>query len=135
MQHIASECHKTRCMAAPSNNTMEMLHSLAARIAISVGRPGSSVLIFVPGMRDIEGIVETIEKMYGKIDGRQVLYIMLVHALPTLLQPETVPGVVYTCIPIHGDIPFEDQMTVSIVCRLSPMSMHGASSAFACTMQ
>jgi HrpA-like RNA helicase len=113
VQSIATECHKTRCIVAPSNNTMELLYSLAARIAISVGKPGSSVLIFVPGMRDIEGIVETIEKMYGKIDGAKFYDIMLVHDSQTLLQPETVPGVVYTCIPVHGDIPFEDQMTVS----------------------
>ena len=86
-RQIESECRKTKCIAPPSNSAMESLYSLAARIAITVGRPGSSVLVFVPGMRDIEGITEIIEKTY-------------------------VAGVNYTCIPIHGDIPFEDQMTV-----------------------
>lgn len=38
-------------------------------------------------MKDIEGISEIIEKMY-------------------------VPGVTYTCLPVHSDIPFDDQMAV-----------------------
>jgi len=86
-RQIESECRKTRCIAPPSNSTMDCLYSLAARIAISVGRPGASVLIFVPGMRDIESITEIIEKTY-------------------------VAGMSYKCIPVHSDIPFEDQMTV-----------------------
>ena len=87
VRQIESECKKTKCITAPSNSTMENLYNLAARIAITVGEPGSSVLIFVPGMRDIEGISEIIEKTYC-------------------------PGVTFTCIPVHSDIPFEDQMTV-----------------------
>jgi len=66
---------------------MEHLYSLAARVAISVGQPGSSVLIFVPGMKDIESISEKIDETY-------------------------IPGRSFVCIPIHSDVPFEDQMTV-----------------------
>ncbi|CAB9523236.1 Probable ATP-dependent RNA helicase spindle-E [Seminavis robusta] len=87
IKQIAAECQKTQCVAPPSASTMECLYTIAARLAITLGQPGSSVLIFVPGMRDIESISEMIEKMY-------------------------VPGVTYTCIPVHGDIPFEDQMAV-----------------------
>lgn len=80
-------CRRTMCIAPPSNAVMESIYNLAARIAITVGRPGSSVLIFVPGMNDIVAISEKIEAIY-------------------------VPGTVFTIIPIHSDIPFEDQMTV-----------------------
>ena len=86
-RQIENECIKTKCVTAPSNHAMENLYYLAARVAISVGQPGSSVLIFVPGMRDIEGISEIIEKTYCA-------------------------GMTFTCVPIHSDIPFEDQMTV-----------------------
>jgi hypothetical protein len=47
VRQIESECTKTRCIAPPSNSAMENIYNLAARIAITVGRPGSSVLIFV----------------------------------------------------------------------------------------
>jgi len=52
-----------------------------------VGRPGSSVLIFVPGMNEIVAITEQVERLF-------------------------MPGVRFTCFPIHSDIPFEDQMNV-----------------------
>ena len=40
---------------------MEKLYKLATCIAASVGNIGSSVLIFVPGMSDIQAITELIE--------------------------------------------------------------------------
>jgi HrpA-like RNA helicase len=51
-----------------------------------VGRAGSSVLIFVPGMNEIISIIDLIEKAY-------------------------VPGLRYTCFPIHSDVPFDEQMS------------------------
>lgn len=55
---VYTECEKVKCLAAPSANGMEKLHFLAAQITASVGGNGSSVLIFVPGMSDIESIIE-----------------------------------------------------------------------------
>lgn len=64
---------------------MEKLYSVSASLATGVGKPGTSVLIFVPGMNDIVAITELVESI-------------------------NVVGVTYTCFPIHSDIPFEDQM-------------------------
>jgi HrpA-like RNA helicase len=66
---------------------MEKLHVVACHLALAVGSPGSSVLIFVPGMMDIVSITERIEQIY-------------------------VVGIRFTTFPIHSDIPFEDQMNV-----------------------
>ena len=46
---IVDECQKKRCKAAPTAADLSKRFSLAAHIAKAVGRPGSSVLIFVPG--------------------------------------------------------------------------------------
>ncbi|KAL7520635.1 hypothetical protein ACHAWX_005350 [Stephanocyclus meneghinianus] len=88
-QEIYNECEKNKCRSAPSANTMKKLYSLATQIASSVGDTGSSVLIFVPGMADIEEICELIERM-------------------------EVRNVTFTCLPIHSDIPFEEQMAAFI---------------------
>jgi hypothetical protein len=82
---VYNECEKSKCLSAPSANCMEKLHFLAAQITSSVGGHGSSVLIFVPGMSDIESIIELIEKL-------------------------DIPGSSFICLPIHSDVPFEDQM-------------------------
>jgi HrpA-like RNA helicase len=66
---------------------MSKLLSLVSSLVVSVAEMGSSVLIFVPGMNEIVGISELIEAMF-------------------------VPGKRFTCIPVHSDIPFEDQMKV-----------------------
>jgi ATP-dependent RNA helicase DHX57 len=87
VRQIEAECRKTMCISPPSNSAMDSLYNLAAQIAISVGKPGKSVLIFVPGMNDIVAISELIEKTF-------------------------VPGVTFTCIPVHSDVPFEDQLTI-----------------------
>ena len=84
---IVSECQAIKCTRAPPNSYMDKLFSLVAYLATMVGSPGSSVLIFVPGMNEIVAISELVDQMY-------------------------VPGVRFTCIPVHGDIPFEDQMKV-----------------------
>ena len=83
---IMNDCEKTGCRSPPSNNHMENLFKLSARMVMCVGRPGSSILIFVPGMNEIISITDLIEKLY-------------------------VPGIRFSCYPIHSDVPFEEQMT------------------------
>jgi HrpA-like RNA helicase len=85
-QAIADDCERLKCKGPPSQGHMENMFRLAAHLTMVVGRPGSSVLIFVPGMNEIVAITDLVEKLY-------------------------LPGVRFTCIPIHSDIPFEDQMT------------------------
>jgi HrpA-like RNA helicase len=85
--NLATECGKMKCKASPNAQQMEKLHMIACHLAMVIGKPGSSVLIFVPGMMDIVSIAESIDKLY-------------------------VPGVRFTSFPIHSDIPFEDQMSV-----------------------
>jgi HrpA-like RNA helicase len=82
---ISEICAKTRCQVAPNAHYIATLQHMAVQIAVEVGRLGSSVLIFVPGMADIVAISERFEEMVSTIN--------------------------YTIIPIHSDIPFEDQMT------------------------
>lgn len=82
---IIKDCEKTRCIAPPSNNYMENLFRLAARMTMCVGSPGSSILIFVPGMNEIISITDLIQNLY-------------------------IPGIRFTCYPIHSDVPFEEQM-------------------------
>lgn len=82
---IQHENETKRCVTAPTSTEMKNRIPLAARLATIVGEPGSSVLIFVPGMAEIIAISESIEGFHT-------------------------PGIRYTCFPIHGDIPFEEQM-------------------------
>eukprot|EP00536_Pseudo-nitzschia_multiseries_P013275 jgi/Psemu1/290763/fgenesh1_pg.555_\ len=82
---IRHENKTKQCATAPTAAEMKNRLGLAACLATIVGEPGSSVLIFVPGMAEIVAISEC-------IDGFRT------------------PGVRYTCFPIHGDIPFEEQM-------------------------
>ncbi len=82
---IQNECDTKFCIQAPAAKEMKHRYNLAARLAIVVGDPGSSVLIFVPGMAEIIAISELIETYHNA-------------------------GIRYTCFPIHGDIPFEEQM-------------------------
>jgi ATP-dependent RNA helicase DHX29 len=82
---IQDHCEKTKCRSAPANTYMDNLYQLAVRTTAAVGKAGSSVLIFVAGMNDIISIIDLIEKLY-------------------------IPGVRFTCFPIHSDVPFEEQM-------------------------
>lgn len=84
---ILTELNKARCKSAPNMNSMEKIYAIVAHLAMVAASPGSSVLIFVPGMNDIVALTEAIEQIY-------------------------VPGMRFTCFPIHSDIPFEDQMEV-----------------------
>lgn len=87
VQDVSNECEKSTCKSAPSSTNMDKLYKLATEITASVGNHGSSVLIFVPGMSDIEAIIELIEKLM-------------------------IPGITFLCLPIHSDVPFEDQLAV-----------------------
>ena len=69
-------------------------YALAVGLAKEVGSPGSSVLIFVSGMNDIVEITELVESTTSLGD----------------------PNVTYVCMPIHGDIPFDDQMSAFAPC-------------------
>ena len=83
---VFDECESKKCRSAPSRSHMERLYQLATKITTHVGSHGSSVLIFVTGMNDIEVLCDLIESI-------------------------NVAGVTYTCLPIHSDIPFEEQMS------------------------
>ena len=76
---VFDQCEKSRCSITPSNPMMDKLYHLATQITLSVGSHGSSVLIFVPGMNDIEAISERIEAL-------------------------NCPGVAFSCLPIHSDV-------------------------------
>ena len=87
---IYNECEKSKCSSAPAASNMEKLYFVASQITASVTSDrhychGSSVLIFVPGMSDIEAIIELIENL-------------------------NVKGCTFICLPIHSDVPFEEQM-------------------------
>lgn len=46
------ECGKLRGTRTPSAQYLEKVHAVVANLATVLGKPGSSVLIFVPGMTD-----------------------------------------------------------------------------------
>jgi HrpA-like RNA helicase len=81
------ECNKMKCIRTPSLSYMEKLFTIVTSLVATIAETGSSILIFVPGMNEIIGISELIEQQF-------------------------VPGKRFTCIPVHSDIPFEDQMKV-----------------------
>lgn len=82
---ILKEIESKRCRVAPSSAEMEKRFALVARLTTIVGEPGSSVLIFVPGMGEIVAISEALDNIH-------------------------VAGIEYKCFPIHSDVPFEEQM-------------------------
>jgi HrpA-like RNA helicase len=84
---LLKESLAMKCIRTPSMNYMEKLYSVVAFLATSIGRPGSSVLVFVPGMNDIVAIAECVEQLY-------------------------IPGITFKCLPVHSDVPFDDQMQV-----------------------
>ena len=101
---LSEECLKMKCKQTPSMQYMENLFTVAAYLATAVGKPGSSVLIFVTGMNDIVAIMDIVD---GTI----------------------VPGITFTCIPIHSDIPFEDQMTAFDEAKLNEVKIIIATNA------
>jgi HrpA-like RNA helicase len=83
---------------------MEKVYSVVAFLATSVGKPGSSVLVFVPGMNDIVAIIESVEQLY-------------------------IPGISFKCLPIHGDIPFDEQMNVFLQAKADEIKIVVATNA------
>jgi HrpA-like RNA helicase len=81
---IRESCDKNHCQSAPNTHYIEKLHHLAVQIVLEVGKGGSSVLVFVSGMFDIVSITEIFENIVSSMN--------------------------YKCVPIHSDIPFDDQM-------------------------
>jgi len=88
---IKKEIDSKRCITAPTSAELKNRIALAARLTTIVGVPGSSVLIFVPGMAEIISISECIESFH------------------------MAGGIRYTCYPIHSDIPFEEQMDAFLI--------------------
>lgn len=85
-QAIGKEIETKKCIGPPTAVGMSNRVDLAASLATVVGKPGTSVLIFVPGMGEILSITEAIEKL-ERNDTKK-----------------------YNCFPIHSDVPFEEQM-------------------------
>lgn len=86
MQYVATKS-PNHIGQPPRRDYMHQLHIAVAQLATTIGAPGTSVLIFVAGMSDIMALTDLIDNFY-------------------------VPGCRFSCFPIHGDIPFEEQMQV-----------------------
>lgn len=51
---LLNESLKLKCQIPPPMQYMEKLFQVVANLATAVGKPGTSVLIFVPGMNESE---------------------------------------------------------------------------------
>jgi HrpA-like RNA helicase len=75
----------------------KLQYDLATAIIYHVAKPGTSIIVFVPGMADILELQPRFDQkaeMYGNSSDRS--------DQPAIRS--------YTVIPIHSEIPFEDQM-------------------------
>jgi HrpA-like RNA helicase len=104
LDSVAKECERLKCKKPPSATYMQNVLALVPPLAMSLGKPGSSVLIFVPGMGEIVAIIDQIESMF-------------------------IPGIRFTCLPIHSDIPFEDQLSVFGECAIDEVKIIVATNA------
>eukprot|EP00957_Ditylum_brightwellii_P043148 3269509-Ditylum_brightwellii.AAC.1 len=86
MNEISRKSTNSRCKMVPNANNQTAIHNLAVQLEAVVSTIGSFLLIFVPGMADIINIMELFDNA-------------ICHDKS------------FTCIPIHSDVPFEDQMT------------------------
>jgi ATP-dependent RNA helicase DHX57 len=84
---VINECNSMKCRSTPQHKYMEKLYRLAVRTVECVGKPGTSILIFVAGMADIMSIIDLVENLNARA-----------------LQ------IRYTCFPIHSDIAFSEKM-------------------------
>jgi HrpA-like RNA helicase len=127
---VYTECEKVKCLAAPSANGMEKLHFLAAQITASVGGNGSSVLIFVPGMSDIESIIEVrIYVFFPHLLRQLVLTSYYLLSLDQLVEKFDIPGSEFICLPIHSDVPFEEQMAAFVPAKVGEVKVIIATNA------
>jgi HrpA-like RNA helicase len=77
LSDIATKCMKTICQVAPNQHYMMQVRGLAVQIAITVGKPGSSILIFIPGIADIVDIMESFEKVLSLVHIRLFQFIVI----------------------------------------------------------
>ncbi len=90
--HMNQKCLKqateltkgTRCGQELGMTLKKVQYDMTVQITMVVGLPGSSVLIFVSGMSDILELIERFDKLKGHFQ--------------------------YLILPIHGDIPSDEQM-------------------------
>ena len=87
VRSIMVSCDKMQAKSSPQRGYVEDLQSLTTNIVASIGKGGTSILVFVPGMNEIISIIEQIGELF-------------------------IPGLNFTTIPVHSDIPFEDQLAV-----------------------
>jgi hypothetical protein len=108
---IQKECEQKRLNSAPSGTELQKRFSLAAHLAKTVGKPGSSVLIFVPGKERIaheirhyhEPSIE-LTPFFDHVGMNEIV------AITECIDSFHMTGIRYSCCPIHSEIPFEDQM-------------------------
>ncbi|KAL7579290.1 hypothetical protein ACA910_013970 [Epithemia clementina (nom. ined.)] len=86
-RQLIAECDRLQFKYPPNAQYLEKLGSLATKIIASIGKGGTSILVFVPGMNEIIAIVEQIGDLF-------------------------IPGLRFTTIPVHSELPFEDQLAV-----------------------
>lgn len=87
IDELMVKAQKVKGPVVPSHFEVEQLYHLAVYLTKTIGSTGSSVLIFVAGMNDIVSITELIEKI-------------------------VIPGISFICLPVHSDVPMEDQLSV-----------------------
>ena len=107
---LLKESLALKCKKSPPAQHMEKMYSVVASLATVIGPPGTSVLIFVPGMNESKLVWDAmLDQSPGKLE---LTLPRLVVAITELIEGIAIPGIRFTCIPIHSDIPFEDQMLV-----------------------
>lgn len=78
---------------APNPRTVEMQHEVAKALAVLCSRPGSSALVFVSGLSDIESMSERFEAINQR-------------------PPHTRCFCYFHVIPVHSEIPHEEQLAL-----------------------
>ena len=89
---------------------MDKLYHLATAITASVGSHGSSVLIFVPGMSGKRRPRSCTSSRRAPSLTSSSCCIADIEAIIELIEQVSVNDAVFICMPIHSDVPFEEQM-------------------------
>jgi len=66
VEALLKECLNMKCIRTPSMSYMEKLYSVVASLATIVGQPGSSVLVFVPGMNDSKSVCSCFDANFSR---------------------------------------------------------------------
>ena len=111
---LLQQCGKLRGKQTPPTHYLEKVHAVVSNLATVLGEPGSSVLIFVPGMNDSKwGKLKVDSLGYICISLRGSLQIFsTVVTITEHIENIHKAGIKFNCVPIHSDIPFEDQMVI-----------------------